>query len=706
MGLGYGRGKLSWAAMIVIAVCLAGFVAADAVQAATPPGFETLGWNIKKGQWAEGNIGQYPEGSFFGTQVRVTNGSSAPLTLTEIDVTYSFFDGSSAIGIDWARRFFYSTTTCFKPGDTDRYPYSPAFGGGITPDPGWQELPGGQPFIWNMPWIGTIGTPGTSESQTAPNQEHVWGINPAALLPGGVLAPGQSLTIYFEPHLSLSFIWLNGKEGLLPIEGTWSGGDVDRSGWTAKWQGSGYFPGSKMHGYLQSDVTGKKTLPVPAVTMLAGSIAGRKVEDLNLNGVQDGAEVGIAGWPITLQVTLDDIDIELDTVTGAGGSYQFTTLPDAQFAIVEGAPPAGYEDYKPTPGTLTTITLHLPLQAGEGAYGTVGSRTATNVNFYNWPKVHPDVTTTLSDNTITLGESVTDSVTVSSGAIAVVPSGTVDFKVSYNGGPFNPWAGSTGIALDGSGTATSPSYTPMATGGYRFQAFYNGDSNFYAGHSDPNDPDEALLVEPATPGVKTTLSDNTITLGDSVTDSVTVTGVLGIVPTGTVDFKVSYGGGAFQTWTGSTGIALNGSGTATSPAYAPLAAGNYRFQAFYSGDSNYLAASSDPDDADEALSVERVQKPATTVLQVVVTDTVTIASLPSPFPGPTGTVDFQVSANGGAWSTFDSGVALVSGSATSSPYTLPAPGSYRFRALYSGDSNYQPSQSGADDEPVTYDDNS
>jgi len=699
----YGRGRSSWVAAIAVVAALLAFVVTDAVQAASPPGFDTLGWNINKAQWAEGNIGSWPEGSFFGSQVCITNSSGAPMTLTEIDVTYSFFDGSSSIGIDWARRFFYSTSTHFSAGSTEQFPYTTP---GVFPKAGWQPLPGGQPFISNMPWKGTIGSPATTESQASPNQEHVWGIDPAALLPGGVLAAGQSLAIYFEPHLSLSFIWLNGKEGLLPIAGTWSGGGVDRSGWTQKWGGSGTFPGSKMHGNVQNAVTGKKTLPVPSVTMLNATISGSKIEDLNLNGVKDVGEVGIAGWPIGLQISVDGILVGLGTVTASDGRYSFDRLPDGAFSIIEGSPPSGYEDYKPTPGTATTIALHLPLQTGEQAYGAVGSRAAANVNFYNWPKVRPDVKTTLSDNTITLGDSVTDSVTVSTTAIAVVPSGTVDFKVSYDGGPFNTWTGSTGIALNGSGTATSPGYTPVASGNYRFQAFYSGDTNFYAKNSDPDDPDEALTVDPATPAVTTTLSDNTITLGESVTDSVTVAAVLGIVPTGTVDFKVSYDGGAFNTWTGSTGIALDGSGTATSPGYTPLTAGGYRFQAFYSGDGNFLANNSDPNAVDEALTVGRVQKPAATVLVVTVTDTVTIGSLPSPFPGPTGTVDFQVSYEGGAWTTFASGVALVAGSATSSKYTLPAQGNYRFRALYSGDDNYAPSESLASDETLSYTDNS
>jgi hypothetical protein len=69
---------------------------------------------------------------------------------------------------------------------------------------------------------------------------------------------------------------------------------------------------------------------------------------------------------------------------------------------------------------------------------------------------------------------------------------------------------------------------------------------------------------------------------------------------------------------------------------------------------------------------------------------------------PTGTVDFEVSTDGGAtWSVYDNDVALVSGSATSTSYTPSAPGTYYFRAIYSGDANFNGSQSGDTAEPLS-----
>jgi hypothetical protein len=83
-----------------------------------------------------------------------------------------------------------------------------------------------------------------------------------------------------------------------------------------------------------------------------------------------------------------------------------------------------------------------------------------------------------------------------------------------------------------------------------------------------------------------------------------------------------------------------------------------------------------------------------------VTDTATVIGTGST---PTGTVTFEVSTdNGATFAPYGAVKTLLNGSATSDPYT-PAGGSvnYRFRALYSGDANYEASQSGDQEEPLT-----
>jgi hypothetical protein len=63
-------------------------------------------------------------------------------------------------------------------------------------------------------------------------------------------------------------------------------------------------------------------------------------------------------------------------------------------------------------------------------------------------------------------------------------------------------------------------------------------------------------------------------------------------------------------------------------------------------------------------------------------------------------VDFQVKTPTLDWADYDAGVPLVSGSATSIDYCPTEVGQYYFRAIYSGDVNFNGSQSGDTEEPL------
>jgi len=157
-------------------------------------------------------------------------------------------------------------------------------------------------------------------------------------------------------------------------------------------------------------------------------------------------------------------------------------------------------------------------------------------------------TTFLGVSTITLGQSVTDNATViGKGAGYPVPTGTVNFQVSFNDGAWSTF--SAGVALV-NGAAISTWYTPISTGNYDFRAIYSGDSKYLASQS--GNGDEPLVVESGLGEVSVTtlLSDTIITLGDSITDDVTVAsmGDPTPVPTGTVEFQVQIGAGVWTTF--------------------------------------------------------------------------------------------------------------------------------------------------------------
>jgi len=89
---------------------------------------------------------------------------------------------------------------------------------------------------------------------------------------------------------------------------------------------------------------------------------------------------------------------------------------------------------------------------------------------------------------------------------------------------------------------------------------------------------------------ETDLGVRHITLGQSVTDNVTVSGLDGfVVPTVSVTFKYSYEGGDWVVYDQDVQLV---NGVATSTFVMPLAAGHYEFRAVYSGDSNYLGSKS------------------------------------------------------------------------------------------------------------------
>ena len=148
-----------------------------------------------------------------------------------------------------------------------------------------------------------------------------------------------------------------------------------------------------------------------------------------------------------------------------------------------------------------------------------------------------------------------------------------------------------------------------------------------------------------------------------------------------------------------TGVILV-NGAAISIMYMPMAAGDYDFRAIYSGDSNYLGSQSGDEDEPLYVTDSECGPCWGIILGQSVTDNATVTGLGDGFPMPTGTVDFQVSFEGGAWMTYDADVILVDGSAISTWYTPMVTGNYFFRAMYSGDDNYLPSQSGECEEPL------
>jgi hypothetical protein len=213
-------------------------------------------------------------------------------------------------------------------------------------------------------------------------------------------------------------------------------------------------------------------------------------------------------------------------------------------------------------------------------------------------KTAPSISTLLSESTITVGGSVTDTATLSDATGSA--SGNITISV-FSGNSASACSG-TAIAseiasptTDGNGSYTA-SFSSLAAGSYEFQASYAGDGNNLPAKSVCGT--EPLTVNQAAPSITTSLSQSTITVGGSVTDTATLSGA-STGATGTITINVFLGnsasacsGTAIASETASPTTDGNGSYTAT---FGPVAAGShqfYEFQASYAGDGNNLPAES------------------------------------------------------------------------------------------------------------------
>src|SRR5207302_951452 len=127
----------------------------------------------------------------------------------------------------------------------------------------------------------------------------------------------------------------------------------------------------------------------------------------------------------------------------------------------------------------------------------------------------------------------------------------------------------------------------------------------------------------------------------------------------------------------------------------------YTWVAMYSGDTNYTSVTSACGAPNEASVIAQATPSITTsatptaTLGQPVTDTATVTGAPGA-PAPTGTVTFTVFGPNNSTCTgtpvFTSAGRPLGGgpppTATSDPFTPPAPGDYRWIAAYSGDANY------------------
>ncbi|HWF15073.1 MAG TPA: hypothetical protein VG244_02720, partial [Acidimicrobiales bacterium] len=364
---------------------------------------------------------------------------------------------------------------------------------------------------------------------------------------------------------------------------------------------------------------------------------------------------------------------------------------------------------------------HVGLDSFDGT--TLGSQdvaVASSAVFFT-----PTMTTVVKD---ALGNPVSSSTPLPIGSVvhdtATLASadptagGNVTYSFFTDGNCTSPPAPSTNTEPVSNGVVTNSSATSaLAAGSYSYSATYPGDGT----DTGTTAACEPFTVGQGTSSVATTLHTTAsgspvltspVTLGTSVFDTNTITPIPdnGLVLGGTVSYTL------FTDPSGATGCDASatqssaGSGladSAPSSTVGPLAAGNYGFEATWTGDGNYAGSTSSCEPfsvskgstvTDTTLHTTASGSPVLTspvTLGTSVFDTNTITPSPAGFPLG-GTVSYAFYTDTSGTGCNGTPVAEGTGLANSAPSSTVGPltaGNYGFEATWTGDANYAGSTS-------------
>jgi len=302
-------------------------------------------------------------------------------------------------------------------------------------------------------------------------------------------------------------------------------------------------------------------------------------------------------------------------------------------------------------------------------------------------KASPSLGTTPSPASATVGATLGDTASLTGG---YSPTGSVTFRLYP---PTDPTC--TGPAVHTEVDAAAPyatttGYATTTTGIWRWGAEYSGDVNNNPASS--SCMSEPVTVGKATPTLTTTAS-GPVTVSANITDTAHLSG--GYSPTGTMTFEVFLPGDA----TCSTPIAVaggpvSGAGDYISANYTAAVAGDYRWIAHYSGDTNNNGVSTACNDVNETSTVNKATPTLTTTASgpVSVGSPITDTAHLSGGYSPTGTMTFEVFLPGDTTCSVPVAVnpaviVIGAGDYTSANYIPAAAGDYRWIAHYSGDLN-------------------
>jgi hypothetical protein len=455
------------------------------------------------------------------------------------------------------------------------------------------------------------------------------------------------------------------------------------------------------------------------------------------------ASTGVLGGTLTDTATLSG------ATAGAGGTISFYLFApgvtcselDQSAAVYShtGIPVNGNGTYNSTSASGTVTGSNTATTAGTyhwlAIYSGDANNNGTNSGCVSEPvvigPVSPTLTTQTNEATGSIGDTLTDTATLSLG---FNPTGTISFYLFAPGvtcttvNPGNTAVYShTGIPVNGNGTYNSTSASGTVTGSntattagtYNWLAVYSGDSNNNG--ADSGCGTEQVVIGKSAPTLGTTPSPTSGIIGATLNDSATLSGASN--PTGSITFYLfSPGDNCADTGTAvyTETVALSGNsasttGGGTGSNIATLA-GTYHWLATYPGDANNNPASSTCGDepvviGKNAPNLTTNTTPDSGKIGVTMKDSATLSGATSDAGG---TINFYLFAPGvscnaaGTGAVYKSLNVAVSGNGVyhsvdgteHGDNTATKSGTYHWLAVYSGDANNNGANSGCGTEPV------
>jgi hypothetical protein len=347
----------------------------------------------------------------------------------------------------------------------------------------------------------------------------------------------------------------------------------------------------------------------------------------------------------------------------------------------------------PTAGTYTVSATY----SGDANFSaSIGTATQT---------VTADATTTAlvaSSSSTTVNQLVTFTATVTP-AISLFPgstnpAGTVAFSYKLGAGSAVNLCAAVPVATAAEVTSATCTAPLPTDGSYTITAVYNSADTNFTGST--GTAAQTVGQTMTTTSVVSSLSPSSV--NQTVTFTATVASAISgsTVPTGTVAFSYTLGGGAPVTLCASASVSTLGTITTASCTAALPALGSYTITAAYSGDGNFKAQSGTflQSVSGSATTTTVVASPSPSAVNQNVLFTATIVPSVTGSTNPTGTVAFTYVLNGGAPVTLCGAATVTTSSAVNTatciaplPSAASASSPYTITATYSGDANFSSS---------------